>query len=116
MDATDNVITVCTRCIDASKKTRPGAALAYLLRHTAPKGFRVEHADCLAGCGRTTVVAYSGAGKATWVFGDIDQADLPDLLGFARMYAASDDAWFRGRDCPKKLCDNTLSRVPGLTQ
>ena len=112
MDPSEHVITVCMRCIDRTAKTRPGAALAHVLRHTVPAGFRIAQADCLAGCGRTTVVAYSARGKATWVFGDLDQSDLPDLLAFARMYAASREAWFRGRDCPRKLCDNTLARVP----
>ena len=114
MEQDCHVITVCTRCIDAPSKTRPGAALMVALAKVAPAGFRIAGADCLAGCGRSTLVAYAAPGKATWVFGDIVTGDLPDLLDFARMYAASDHAWFKGRECPKKLCDNTLARVPGV--
>lgn len=109
-----HVISVCTRCVDTTARRRPGERVIAQLSDHLSGGFRVVGVDCLAGCGNTCVVSYAAPGKATWVFGNITACDLPDLVRFAQQYAGSHDAWFRGRDCPPKLCDNTLARVPGV--
>ena len=37
---------------------------------------------------------------------------MDDLVEFARLYAAVEDGWLAGRDCPPRLCANTLARIP----
>ena len=59
------------------------------------------------------MLGWRANGKATWLFGDIDPAQpVDDLVAFARLYAALEDGWMSGKDCPPRLCDNTLARIP----
>ena len=79
--------------------------------------FEVSGTACLAGCvpdhGGPCVVGWRANAKATWLFGDIDPAQpIDDLVEFSRLYAALDDGWMSGRDCPPRLGDNTLARIP----
>jgi hypothetical protein len=63
--------------------------------------------------GGPCVVGWRANAKATWLFGDIDPAQpIDDLVEFSRLYVALDDGWMSGRDCPPRLCDNTLARIP----
>jgi predicted metal-binding protein len=58
-------------------------------------------------------VGWRATAKATWLFGDIDPAQpIDDLVEFSRLYASLEDGWMNGRDCPPRLCDNTLARIP----
>ena len=63
--------------------------------------------------GGPCVVGWRANAKATWLFGDIDPAQpIDDLVEFSRLYVALDDGWMSGRDCPPRLCNNTLARIP----
>lgn len=115
-------ILVCKACKHHAKTCEPGYALLKALRlavQAAGLGddFEVSGTACLAGCvpahGRGCVVAWRATGKATWLFGDIDPAQpIDDLIAFSRLYAARGDGWMNGGDCPARLCDNTLARIP----
>ena len=115
-------ILVCKACKHKGKSCEPGFALLKKLRAAiAAAGlgdeFEVSGTACLAGCvpdhGGPCVVGWRANAKATWLFGDIDPAQpIDDLVEFSRLYAALDDGWMSGRDCPPRLCDNTLARIP----
>ena len=121
MDRSSHRITVCTSCkheIDG-KLHRPGAELIMALRaaladagDSLAQEFDVSGVACMAGCKRPCALAYQGAGKATYLFGDIDAEDLPDLVSFARQYALLHDGWCSSVDRPGKLRHSTLARVP----
>ncbi len=109
-------------CQSRGRGLRAGHALLKKLRaaiQAAGLGaeFEVSGTACLAGCvpehGGACVVGWRATAKATWLFGDIDPAQpLDDLVEFSRLYAAVQDGWLAGRDCPPRLCDNTLARIP----
>jgi predicted metal-binding protein len=115
-------ILVCKACKHTGSACAPGHALLKKLRtaiQAAGLGdtFEVTGTACLAGCvpdhGGPCVVGWRASAKATWLFGDIDPAQpIDDLMEFSRLYAARDDGWMSGKDCPPRLCDSTLARIP----
>lgn len=115
-------ILVCKACKHHGQTCEPGFKLLKQLRAAiAAAGlgdaFEVSGTACLAGCaqghGGPCVVGWRATAKATWLFGDIDPAQpIDDLVEFARLYASVEDGWLSGKDCPPRLCDNTLARIP----
>ena len=115
-------ILVCKACKHKGSNCEPGFALLKKLRAAVEAAglggsFEVTGTACLAGCvpdhGGPCVVGWRATGKAMWLFGDIDPADsMDDLVEFSRLYAGLDDGWMSGKDCPQRLCDNTLARIP----
>ena len=116
----DHRITVCTSCRHKGTECRPGYELIERLRRAiaaagdaVPETFEISGVACMAGCDRPCTVAYHGTRKATYLFGDIDpQADIDDLVSFARQYAYLQDGWCSSVDRPGKLRTATLARVP----
>lgn len=115
-------ILVCKACKHQGSACKPGFDLLKKLRAAiAAAGlgddFEVSGTACLAGCvpdhGGPCVVGWRATGKATWLFGDIDPAQpIDDLVAFSKLYAARADGWMNGKDCPPRLCDTTLARIP----
>lgn len=113
-------ITVCTSCKHKGTQCRPGFELIEKLRvaikaagKAIPEDFEVSGIACMAGCDRPCTVAYHGNRKATYLFGDIvPDADVDDLVTFARQYAYLHDGWCSSVDRPGKLRKSTLARVP----
>lgn len=113
-------ITVCTSCKHKETQCKPGYELIERLRAALdaagdciPEDFAVSGVACMAGCKRPCTVAYHGTRKATYLFGDIEpDADIDDLVTFARQYAYLHDGWCSSVDRPDKLRKNTLARVP----
>ena len=116
----DHRITVCTSCRHKGTECRPGYELIERLRraiaaagNAVSEAFEISGVACMAGCDRPCTVAYHGTRKATYLFGDIDpQADIDDLVSFARQYAYLQDGWCSSVDRPGKLRTATLARVP----
>lgn len=69
--------------------------------------------DCMSGCARASTVAFRAAGKTAYLFGDLGASDLPDLLAFARLYAASPDGTFADARPLGALRLKALARIPG---
>lgn len=111
-------ILICTSCKPKGTQCRPGFELIEQLRmalanDAIPESFHVAGVACMAGCDRPCTVCYQGAGKATYLFGDIDpELDVSDLVTFARQYAFLHDGWCSSVDRPGKLRKHTLARVP----
>lgn len=117
-------ITICVSCRhktdDADGGCRPGRRLIERLRaaidlagDTIGADFEITGTACMAGCERPCTVAYFGSRKATYLFGDIDaDANIDDLVAFARQYASLDDGWCASTSRPKGLSGKTLARVP----
>ena len=113
-------ITICTSCRHKGTECRPGYELIDRLRKAIASAgdsvtddFEVSGVACMAGCDRPCTVAYHGTRKATYLFGDIEpDADIDDLVAFAKQYAALEDGWCSSLDRPGKLCTSTLARVP----
>ncbi|MFQ6546984.1 DUF1636 family protein [Aestuariibius sp. 2305UL40-4] len=113
-------ITICTSCRHKGEICRPGHALIEKLRTAIAAGgdsisdqFEISGVACMAGCDRPCTVAYHGSRKATYLFGDIEaDADIGDLVAFARLYADLPDGWYSSFDRPGKLRHTTLARIP----
>lgn len=92
-------ISVCTRCRGRRGTGEQLAARLTSLLCAQPDddfatGFRLAEVNCMAGCGRSLTIAFSAAGKATYVFGDIEpDRDALHLLAFARLYHSLSGGW-----------------------
>lgn len=111
-------VLVCTACRHKGQPCGPGLALiAALQRALEAAGlgddFEVSGTACMAGCDRPCTVAWRAAGKATWLFGDVEPgADIDDLVTFAQLYQRLEDGWCRAADRPGKLARTALARIP----
>ena len=114
-------VLICTSCRQKGQACRPGNALIAQLRAAfvaagLDQSFEVSGTDCMAGCDYPCAVAWRAAGKATWLFGDIDgDTDIVDLVAFAQLYQQLDDGWCRAADRPGKLGRRTLARIPAAS-
>ena len=97
---------VCTSC------TPDSPALLARFRDALPD-VRVEGIDCMSGCTRAQTVAFRAEGKTAYLFGDITDADLPDLRGFVARYANSPDGLFADARVLGDLRLKALARIPG---
>ena len=73
----------------------------------------VATVDCMSGCTRPSTCAFRAAGKTAYLFGDLTEADLPDLITFARLYAASPDGSFADARVLGGLRMKAIARIPG---
>lgn len=73
----------------------------------------VATVDCMNGCQRQSTFAARAPGKTAYLFGDLTESDLPDLLTFARMYAASPDGNFADARPLGQLRMKAIARIPG---
>lgn len=76
-------------------------------------GLDVEAVDCMSGCTRAQTVAFRSPGKVAYLFGEITEADLPDLRTFVRLYAGSADGTFEDARVLGNLRTKAIARIPG---
>lgn len=103
-------ITLCTSCpLGRSGFATPlGAAL-----DQAGIAAQIATVDCMSGCTRASTLAFRAPGKTAYLFGDLTEADLPDLLTFARLYAASPDGTLSDARPLGALRRKAIARIPG---
>lgn len=97
---------VCTSC------TPDSHALLEQFQRALPE-VQVTGIDCMSGCSRAQTVAFRAPGKTVYLFGDITDADLPELRGFMHHYAASQDGSFPDARVLGDLRLKALARIPG---
>ena len=116
-------LSVCFRCKPAdwsgSDDARPGAALAAglagLIASRGSDGVAMREIRCLSQCKRPCVVAFSGEGRFTYLFGDLDPIrDVHAVLDAFALYLASPEGFMERRDRPEALRAGILGRVPPL--
>ena len=73
----------------------------------------VRTTDCMSGCTRPSTCAFRAPGKTAYLFGDLTAEDLPDLLVFARAYAASPDGNLEDARPLGALRMKAIARIPG---
>lgn len=107
----DHFILICSKCDGKVSAARMRAALV----DDVPEGYAFRAVDCMAGCDRPTTVGFQAAGKAFYLFGDIESLEDIDALGqFAEQYQQSQTGWTSATDRPAALYTKTLARLPGL--
>ena len=117
---TTHRITVCISCRNKGSDCLPGCELIAKLRaaidaagDTVTEEFEISGVACMAGCDRPCTVAYHGTRKATYLFGDMEpDADIDDLVAFAKQYAVLPNGWCSSVDRPDNLRKTTLARAP----
>lgn len=120
MAAPDVTVFVCVSCRDgADADMRPGALLLDALRTRLSERnleLAVKPVDCLAVCKRPATVAFAGAGKWTYVIGDLDAgAHVDELIDSARSFAATDNGIVAWQDRPICFKKGVVSRTPPLS-
>jgi predicted metal-binding protein len=102
-------ITLCASCILGKSGFDTSLSEALVL---AGLSANVTLVDCMSGCSRPSTIAFRAVGKTAYLFGDITAQDLPDLLTFARLYAASPDGTFADARPLGALRSKALARIP----
>ncbi|MCI5096908.1 MAG: DUF1636 domain-containing protein [Rhodobacteraceae bacterium] len=110
-DTTDHCILFCTTCRGPADARLLKASLAA----DVSRNYSLRPVDCMAGCERPATVGFQAAGKATYLFGDIETPqDIRALAQFAQQYLDSDTGWTCAGERPAALYDKTLARIPAL--
>jgi predicted metal-binding protein len=120
--AADVRILICTTCRMAGGDpgARPGAVFAARLRDGLAdpqiEGVSVETVECLSVCKRPCTVALTGAGRWSYVYGDLDpHSDIETLLSFARQYRDTPDGVVPWRERPEVIRKSVVARLPPST-
>ena len=115
---------VCTTCrtavpanplvVEAADTPRAGTRLLDLLGSAGlPETLRLVPVECLSNCTRGCTVALRGAGRWTYMYGNLDPALHLDMLidGVAR-YVAAPDGLVPWRERPDHFRKNCIARIP----
>lgn len=109
---------VCTTCRAPGADPaapRAGAALAAALAGAPPAGVRVVPVECLSNCARGCTVALRGAGRWSYVYGDLDpDRDLAQLVHGAAKYREAPDGLVPWRERPEHFRKHCIARIPPL--
>lgn len=113
-------ILVCASCRAAGGDPdgpRPGALLAAALTAaldgTEHDGLSVETVECLSVCKRPCTVALTGAGRWTYVYGDLDPlSGAQTLITFARQYRETTDGIVPWRERAEAIRKGVVARIP----
>jgi predicted metal-binding protein len=81
-------------------------------RQDDPPNFRIVEAECLSNCNRGCSVALSGPGRWSYVYGDLNETSVDDLLAGASRYAATADGLVPWRERPAIFRKGVIARVP----
>lgn len=104
------MITVCGSC-DFGR-----AGFAELLREgllEAGLDLPVTTVECMSGCRRPSTCAFRSPGKTAYLFGDLSETDLAELVRFAKVYEKSSDGNFADARVIGGLRFKAIARIPG---
>ena len=107
---TAHVMTICASCT-ADQRGLIATLKAAFVHHGL--AFDVRDTECMSGCTRPTTLAFRAPGKMAYLFGDIAESDLPDVLIFARLYLAADDGTLADARAIGTLRTKAIARIPG---
>jgi predicted metal-binding protein len=114
-------IHVCVTCKPADfqgeEADRPGAHLYRALQEAVAGGsypnLRVEAAKCLSVCKRPCTVAVAGAGRWSYIYGDLDaESSARTILDGAARYAGTPDGIVPWRERPDVFRKGVVARIP----
>ncbi len=102
-------ITLCSSC-DLGQSDF-GARLSSALEN-AGIAAEIATTDCMSGCARASTIAFRDVGKTAYMFGDITQEDLADLLTFANLYRSAPDGNLTDARPLGALRGKAIARIP----
>ena len=80
-----------------------------------PPGFRIVEVECLSNCNRGCSAALTGPGRWSYIYGDLNEASVDDLLTGAARYAATTDGLVPWRERPTIFRKGVIARIPPFT-
>ena len=100
---------------EAEDAPRAGAVLlAALQAADVPETIRLVPVECLSNCTRGCTVALRGAGRWTYIYGNLEAGMVDVLIEGAARYAASPDGLVPWRERPEHFRRNCIARIPPL--
>lgn len=108
---------ICVKCrpkgTGEGDALRPGRRLYDTLEAAgAPEGVRLRAVECLQNCDAGCTVALRGAGRWTYVYGNLETDLAGVLLDGARAYHAAPDGLIPWRQRPDHFKRNCVARIP----
>lgn len=100
-------VTVCRTCPAGQE------GLASRLRRAIGNDADLREVDCMSGCTRPSTVAFRAERKTAYLFGDVTEADIPQLVNFLRLYSASRDGNLADARPLGSLREKAIARIPG---
>ena len=104
------VATVCRSCPAGASGLTDGLRGAV---RDADLKVDIRETDCMSGCARPSTVAVRSPGKTAYLFGDLTPEDIPNLVVFLRLFAASADGNLADARPLGTLREKALARIPG---
>lgn len=102
-------VTLCTSCALGRSGFADRLATALV---AAGVQADIGGVECMSGCTRPSTIAFRAAGKTAYLFGDVTDADLPDLVTFARLYDAAPDGNLADARPLGALRQKAIARIP----
>jgi predicted metal-binding protein len=119
-DGQGATVFICVSCrADSVTTDRPGRQLLDAVTARLATGMKdavtIRPVECLSVCKRPCTVAMTGAGKWTYVVGDLDSENhADDVITAALSYRASENGIIPWRQRPQSFRRGIVSRVPPL--
>jgi predicted metal-binding protein len=123
-DDTSVTLHVCVSCRageDSEATPRAGLRLHDALVEAMPRkecqlSFRIAAAECLSNCNRGCSAALTGRARWSYVYGDLNETLVDDLIAGAEQYAATTDGLVPWRERPTIFRKGVIARIPPTAQ
>ena len=117
---TPSEILVCVTCRPAGAPREGQAAGQALFEAIEDEALRVDApwpvraVECMSACSHSCTVALQGAGKTSYLFGDLpsDGETAAQVLQCAALHARSPDGLVAWADRPERLRRGVMARLP----
>ena len=83
-----------------------------LRRQDGAPRFRIAEVECLSNCDHGCSAALTGPGRWSYIYGDLSEASVDDLLLGASRYAATEDGLVPWRERPTIFRKGVIARIP----
>jgi predicted metal-binding protein len=83
-----------------------------LRRQDGGQRFRIAEVECLSNCDRGCSAALTGPRRWSYIYGDLSEASVDDLLLGASRYAATEDGLVPWRERPTIFRKGVIARIP----
>jgi predicted metal-binding protein len=81
-------------------------------RQGGAPAFRIVEVECLSNCNRGCSAALTGPGRWSYIYGDLNETSVDDLLTGASRYAATADGLVPWRERPTIFRKGVIARIP----
>jgi predicted metal-binding protein len=85
-------------------------------RHDGEPRFRIAEVECLSNCDRGCSAALTGPGRWSYIYGNLNESLVDDLLLGASRYAATEDGLVPWRERPTIFRKGVIARIPPSTK